>query len=77
MGKLYEELVDFIAQLNPDAVLAYRPSVAAQERLEELLFRHREAQLLPEEQAELEHYLMLEHLFRLAKSRARELRHEA
>jgi glutamate synthase domain-containing protein 3 len=77
MPKLYEELVDFIAQLNPEAVLCFQPSETAQKRLESLLRQHRESTLSPEEQEELEHYLLLEHLFRLAKARAREILSDA
>jgi hypothetical protein len=41
------------------------------------LAREKEGQLAPEERAELDRYLQLEHLMRLAKARARDfLPHE-
>jgi len=73
MAKVYEELVEFIARLSPTEIINFHPSEATRQRLEELLERHREASLTPEEAEELENYLVIEHLFRLAKARAREL----
>ncbi|MCS6918734.1 MAG: hypothetical protein NZM28_03095 [Fimbriimonadales bacterium] len=77
MPKVYEELVEFLAQLDPQALVRFRPSAAARRRVAELLSRQREGQLSPDEQEELEHYMLMEHLFRLAKARAREILHEA
>jgi len=73
MPKAYEELVEFIARLSPTEVMNFSPSDATRRRIEELLQRHRESTLTPDEQEELENYLVMEHLFRLAKARAREL----
>ena len=71
--KAYEEVVDFIAAgTTPQNVIAFRPSEAAQERVTDLLSREKESSLTPKEKAELDHYLQLEHLMRLAKARARE-----
>ena len=71
--KAYEEVVDFIAAgTTPQNVIAFRPSDAAQERLEELISREKEGSLSTEEKFELDHYLQLEHLMRLAKARARD-----
>lgn len=77
MPKVYEEMVEFIAPLGPEAVLHFEPSMEARRRVEDLLHRQREGQLSPDEREELEHYMILEHLFRLAKARAREILHEA
>jgi hypothetical protein len=76
--KAYEEVVDFIAAgTTPQNVIAFRPSEAAQARVEELLSRDKEGALSPAEKSELDHYLQLEHLMRLAKARARDfLPHE-
>lgn len=71
--KVYEEVIDFIAAgTTPQNVIAFRPSDAAQERLEDLLSRAKEDALSAEEKSELDHYLQLEHLMRLAKARARD-----
>ena len=68
----YQEIVDFIAS-GPDAehVAAFRPSPSARQRVLQLLERQKNGELLPRERAELEHYLQLEHLMRLARARAR------
>lgn len=71
--KAYEEVIDFIAAgTTPQNVIAFRPSAAAQERVADLLSREKEGQLSAEEKSELDHYLQLEHLMRLAKARARD-----
>jgi len=71
--KVYEEVIDFIAAgTTPQSVIDFRPSDAAQERLEDLLSREKEGLLSAEEKFELDHYLQLEHLMRLAKARARD-----
>ena len=73
MVKVYEETVDFIAGgTTPDSVIAFQPSAEARARLVTLLQGHKNAALTPDEAAELEHFLQLEHLMRLAKARARQ-----
>ena len=71
--KPYEELVQFIASLSPRGVLDFKPSEAARERVWDLIERQKAAALPAEEKAELDHYLEIEHLMRLAKARARQL----
>lgn len=77
-AKAYEEIVDFIAAgTTPQNVIAFRPSEAARERVSDLLERKREGELSPAEKSELDHYLQLEHLMRMAKARAHDfLPHE-
>ncbi|MDQ3130009.1 MAG: hypothetical protein M3Q99_04515 [Acidobacteriota bacterium] len=71
--KAYEEVVDFIAAgTTPQNVIAFRPSEAAQARIDNLLWREKEGEISGEEKSELDHYLQLEHLMRLAKARARD-----
>ena len=71
--KAYEEVVDFIAAgTTPQNVIAFRPSEASQARVEDLLSREKDGELSPAEKSELDHYLQLEHLMRLAKARARD-----
>ncbi len=69
----YEEVIDFIAGGNtPEAVVAFRPSKAAHARVRDLLAREKADGLDAEEKSELDHYVQLEHLMRLAKARARQ-----
>lgn len=69
----YEEIIDFIsAGTTPDGVVAFRPSENAKERVADLIHREKTSGLTSEETAELDHYLQLEHIMRLAKGRARQ-----
>jgi hypothetical protein len=45
-----------------------------QQRVSDLLEKERESRISAEEKAELDDYLLLEHLMRLAKARARKKR---
>ena len=68
----YREIVDFIAAgTTPQALAAFHPSQATKERVADLIHREKTTGLAAEETAELNHYLQLEHLMRLAKARAR------
>jgi hypothetical protein len=71
--RAYEEVIDFLAAgTSPDDIAAFRPSETARERVMELIEREKTTGLDAEERSELEHYLQLEHLMRLAKARARQ-----
>jgi hypothetical protein len=70
--RAYEEVVEFIAAgTSPDGVAAFRPSEAARQRVVELVEREKTSGLSAEDRSELENYLQLEHIMRLAKARAR------
>lgn len=70
--RAYEEIVNFIAAgASPQNVVAFRPSETAKERVADLIQREKTTSLSPDEKSELDHYLQLEHLMRLAKARAR------
>lgn len=72
MTRAYEEIVDFIAAgTSPRDVVAYQPSATARARVADLIQKEKTTGLSTEETAELEHYLQLEHVMRLAKARAR------
>ena len=74
----YEEVVDFIAAgTSPENVIAFRPSEAARKRVWDLVAREKTDGLTPDESSELEHYLQLEHIMRLAKARAQRYAHPA
>ena len=68
----YQEIVDFIASgTTPQNLVDFCPSEDAKERIADLIHSEKTTGLTPEETAELNHCLQLEHLMRLAKSRAR------
>lgn len=71
-SKAYDEVVEFIASSSPQNVIAFRPSKEAQARVADLIFREKTQGLLDEEKSELDHYMQIEHLMRLAKARAHE-----
>ena len=70
--RAYEEVIEFIAAgTSPQNVVAFRPSDSAKDRVADLIYREKTASLSPDEESELDHYLQLEHLMRLARARAR------
>lgn len=71
MELAYEEIIDFIAGgTTPGKIIAFRPSAIAKARIGDLITKSKNATLSLEEKSELDHYLQLEHLMRLAKARA-------
>ena len=58
------------SQPSPERVLALQPSPALQARATALLDRSKRNELAPQEEAEIERYLVVEHLVRLAKAHA-------
>jgi O-succinylbenzoate synthase len=72
LSRAYEEMIDLIAAgTTPDALIAFRPSEEAKQRVVDLIQREKTIGLTAEETSELDHYMQLEHLMRLAKARAR------
>ena len=67
----YDSLAEFMAMLDPIKVLGFHAPTKIQERVDELLDKKQEIGLALTEQEELDHYFILEHIVRLAKSRAR------
>ena len=67
---IYDEVSNFIASMNPEKVVAFKPSKANQERLDFLLDKQKEIPLTAEERTELEHYLIINRIVGLAKARA-------
>ena len=69
--KAYDEIVEFIAAGSTSkSVASFRPSDAARARVSDLLSKEKSSGLADEEKSELDGYLLLEHLMRLAKARA-------
>jgi len=72
MTKAYDELVDFLAAgSTPASLLQFQPSQETRDRVQALIRKEKDGGLLAEEASELDDYLKLEHLMRLAKARAR------
>ena len=71
--RAFDEVIDFIASgPSPEEILAFKPSAAMQNRVDELLEKKRESGLSESEAREVEQFLMIEHIMRLAKARARQ-----
>jgi len=68
--KAYDEVVDFIAANNPRGVIAFQPSDESKDRVADLISREKSEGLSADEKSELDHYMTIEHLMRLAKTRA-------
>jgi hypothetical protein len=68
--RAYEEVIDFIASTDPAKVIAFHPSEATKQRVSDLIYREKTIGLSPEEKTELDRYIELEHLMRMAKIRA-------
>jgi hypothetical protein len=72
MTRAYEELVDFIAGGASSASVArFEASPATKGRVADLIHREKTTGLSRDEHAELDYYLQMEHVLRLAKARAR------
>ena len=70
--KAFDEFIDLIAAgTNPAQIVGFKPSPVTVLRVEELLFKEKDGSISPEEKAELDDYMILEHILRLAKVRAR------
>jgi hypothetical protein len=69
--KASEEVASFIARSDPARVLAFRPSPETVERVSYLIEREKTEGVSDDERRELDYYMHLEHLMRMAKIFAR------
>ena len=67
---VFDEIIDLIAKLPPKELLDFHLSKRMQSRLESLLEKEQDKTISADELSELEKYMMLEHIFRMAKARA-------
>ena len=68
------EIIDFIAAgTTPESVIRFRPSPESQKRVEELIEREKQEDLSGDEKAELDHFIELEHIMRMAKAKAKQI----
>ena len=71
--RVYDEMIDFITSApRPEDIISFCPSEASQLRLEDLQFKRREEGLTEEELRELEQFIMVEHIMRIAKAKAKQ-----
>lgn len=72
MIRAYDEIVDFIAAgTTPQSVAQFEASQQSKDYVADLIHREKTSGLTTDEASELDHYLKLEHIMRLAKGRAR------
>ncbi len=72
MIRAYDEIVDFIAAgTTPSRVAHFEASPETKDRVADLIHREKTAGLSADEAAELDCFLKMEHMMRLAKARAR------
>jgi SpoU rRNA methylase family enzyme len=67
---VFEELAQFLANLSPSKVLAFKTSKKSQERVSFLLSKNSSRELSIEENKEMEQYMLIEHIVQLAKAKA-------
>lgn len=72
-GAAYQGIVDWLAKLNPQEVVAYRPDDATLKRVQALVLKQSAGTLTEEEKEELNNYCYLENMLGLAKARAHQL----
>jgi len=67
--KPYQELLTFIAESgDPEKLAKFRPSKAAQARVEALVEKQKDGTLRKADREELEMFFQFEHVMRLAKA---------
>jgi len=67
---IYDQIAEMIARFEPEKVLALRASDDMQNRFDFLLSKMENETLSRQEKDELDHFIVLERLIRLAKIRA-------
>ena len=69
----YIEIINFIAAGSTTAEVAqFRPSLEAQLRVADLIEREKADGLGAQEKTELDHFIELEHILRMAKAKAKQ-----
>ena len=67
---IFDELAYFLASLSPKKVLSFKVSPKSQERVNFLIHKNKEVGLSDTENAEMERFMVLEHIIQLAKAKA-------
>lgn len=68
--RAFDQLANLMAQLAPAALLELKATPEMQQRYEQLIRQRSAEALSPEEKDELDHFIVLERLVRLAKIKA-------
>ena len=69
---LLDEITDFLAtNPTPEQILAFQPSAELANRALELLRRNRENLITPDERAEMETFIRMDHFMTLLKAKTR------
>ncbi|MBO0930659.1 hypothetical protein [Fibrella aquatilis] len=67
---MYDEVATLMAGLDIDKLMSLKATPAMQQRFEQLANQAKQAQISSKDKDELDHYIVLERLIRLAKLRA-------
>jgi hypothetical protein len=69
----FDEVYEFLLSApTAQDVIAFRPSEPTQTRISDLLAKNKEGVLTPDQQAELDEFLRVEHFVRMLKIKARQ-----
>lgn len=69
---IYDQIAEMLARLDPKAVLELKASQEMQQRFDSLVEKKHAGDINSREKDELDHFIVLERLMRLAKIRADE-----
>lgn len=67
---MYDEVATLMAGLDVNKLMALKATPAMQQRFEQLASQAKQVQISAQDKDELDHYVVLERLIRLAKLRA-------
>ena len=70
-----DEIVQFLISENPNRVLKFKVSDKTKKRVFSLIDKSKHNKLSEKEKVELDQYLLLEHIMRLAKIQAYQILH--
>jgi hypothetical protein len=70
-ARIYDEIIDFLASgITPQSLVEFQLSDNVKEHVGDLIFREKNSSLTTDEKSELDQFMMLEHILRMAKARA-------
>jgi hypothetical protein len=72
VNTIFDEVTDFLGTApSAESIMAFQPSAELAARAHELLSRNRTGSLTPNEQAELDEFIRIEHFMVMLKLKAR------
>ena len=69
ISKIYDQVSGLLAQLEPEKIMAIQATSEIQSRFDKLVEKSKSKQISRREKDELNHFIVLERLFRLSKIR--------